>query len=281
MSSIAVLLTVHNRKEITVACLSRLFSQYNKGQYILSVYVVDDGSTDGTAEEITKLYPDVHLIKGDGTLFWNRGMHKAWEAAAKDKEHDFYLWLNDDTNIVPDCIERLLALSSANKDTAIIIGSTCATGNPNQVTYGGWKNGKLVTDLTKPNKCETMNGNIVLIPKSVYDVLGMNDPTFRHCLGDTDYALRAKEHEIDCLTGLGIFGECDAHESPTIWMDPSQPFAKRWKNFFGPLGNNPFEFFYFRRKHFGIIAACSTFVSNWLHFFFPQLWFNSNSKVNR
>lgn len=281
MSSIAVLLTVHNRKEKTVTCLSRLFSQIHNSQYILNVYVVDDGSTDGTSAEIAKLFPQVNLIIGDGNLFWNRGMHKAWEAAAKDKEYDYYLWLNDDTNIADDCIERLLDLSSANKDTAIIIGSTCATGNPNQITYGGWKNGKLLTDLTKPNKCRTMNGNIVLIPRSVYDVLGMNDPTFRHCLGDTDYALRANENGIDCLTGVGIFGECDAHDHPTIWMDPSQPFIKRWKNFFGPLGNNPFEFFYFRRKHFGIMAACSTFVSNWLHFFFPQFWYNSNSQENQ
>lgn len=273
MFHIAVLITVFNRKDKTIRCLSNLYKQNNAGRFFLSVFVVDDGSTDGTSEEIAKLYPEVHLIKGDGNLFWNRGMHKAWEAAVLDKDYDYYLWLNDDTNIVDDCVERLLDLSSANKNSAIIIGSTCAIGNPNQITYGGWKDGKLLTDLTKPNKCETMNGNIVLIPKFVYGVLGMNDPTFRHCLGDTDYALRAKEHGIDCLTGIGIFGECDAHESPTIWMDSSQPFAKRWKYFFSPLGNNPFEFFYFRKKHFGLIAACATFVSNWLHFFFPRLWY--------
>ena len=273
MSSIAVLLTVHNRKEKTVCCLSRLYSQIKINHYTLNVYLVDDGSTDGTPEVITKLYPNVNIINGDGNLFWNRGMHKAWETASKEKDYDYYLWLNDDTNIVNDCIERLLDLSSANRDKAIIVGSTCTTGNPGQITYGGWKNGKLFTNLSKPNKCETMNGNIVLIPKSVYVVLGMNDPTFRHCLGDTDYALRAKEQGIACLTGIGIFGECDAHERPTIWMDPSQPFEKRWKNFFSPLGNNPFEFFYFRRKHYGILAACATFVSNWLHFFFPRLWY--------
>lgn len=275
MLTIAVLITVYNRKEKTIRCLSNLFSQVNNDQYKLNVYLVDDGSTDSTSEEIAKLYPEVNLIKGDGTLFWNRGMHKAWETAAQDKEYDFYLWLNDDTNIFDDCIKRLLDLSTTNRDKAIIVGSTCATGNPDKITYGGWKNGILFTDLTQPNKCRTINGNIVLIPKSVYNILGMNDSTFRHCYGDTDYALRANEQGIVCLTGIGIFGECDAHEHPTIWMDPSQPFVKRWKNFFSPLGNNPFEFFYFRRKHFGLIAACATFVSNWLHFFFPWLWTKS------
>lgn len=277
MSSIAVLLTVHNRKEKTLKCLTKLFCQPIPDGYEISVFLTDDASTDGTAEEINRLFPQVNIVTGDGNLFWNRGMHKAWEAAVQSKAHVFYLWLNDDTIIADDCIERLLAHSSANRDSAIIVGSTCAIGTPNKITYGGWKNGALLTDLTQSNKCETMNGNIVLIPKSVYNVLGMNDPKFRHCLGDTDYALRANEHGIACLTGVGIFGECDAHEHPTIWMDPSQSFAKRWKNFFSPLGNNPFEFFYFRRKHFGTIAACITFVSNWLHFFFPQCWVKRNN----
>lgn len=280
MKTIAVLLTVHNRKEKTLQCLQRLFAQQIPSPYQLQVYLTDDGCTDGTPEAIRELYPEVHIVKGDGNLFWNRGMHKAWEAAVSVQEHDFYLWLNDDTNIAADCIERLLSQSSANEDKAIIVGSTCAISNPEKITYGGWKNSQLITDLSHPHGCKTMNGNIVLIPKSVYKVLGMNDPTFRHCLGDTDYALRANENHIPCLTGIDIFGECDLHEHPTVWMDPSQPFLMRWKNFMGPLGNNPFEFFYFRRKHFGTIAACSTFISNWIHFLIPRLWKKSYKNYN-
>lgn len=279
MNSIAVLLTVHNRKKKTLRCLEKLFQQHIPEGFDISVFLTDDGCTDGTAETVKTLFPMVHIILGDGSLFWNRGMHKAWETAAKD--FDFYLWLNDDTNITNDCIVRLLSHSADNQDSAIIIGSTCATDNAAKITYGGWKDGKLLTDVSKPNRCDTMNGNIVLIPKLVYNVLGMNDPTFRHCLGDTDYALRANEHGIACLTGVGVFGECDLHEHPTVWMDPSQPFSKRWKNFFSPLGNNPFEFFYFRRKHFGLMAAFATFVSNWVHFFFPQIWYKSNKCENR
>ena len=273
MKAIAVLLTVHNRKVKTLQCLRNLYAQQGVTDCQLHVYLTDDGCTDGTAEAIREQYPAVHIVEGDGSLYWNRGMHRAWEAAVADAvDYDYYLWLNDDTNITADCLQRLLTHSHEQQDRAIIVGSTSATGHPEQVTYGGWSDGRLITDLSHPASCQTMNGNIVLIPRAVYDVLGMNDATFRHCLGDTDYCLRAGEQGIPCLTGVGLFGTCDLHEHMTVWMDPSQPFMKRWRNFMGPLGNNPFEFFYFRRKHYGVLAACATFASNWIHFFFPRLW---------
>ena len=46
-------------------------------------------------EAVGKMFPQVHIIKGDGNLFWNRGMYMAWQAAIKEKDYDFYLWLND------------------------------------------------------------------------------------------------------------------------------------------------------------------------------------------
>lgn len=270
---IAVLLTVFNRKQQTLLCLERLFRQEIPEGYKLAVYLTDDGCTDGTSQAVLTQFPGlVNIIHGDGTLFWNRGMYLAWSVAVKDNDFDYYLWLNDDTFIYDGCIKRLLAESKIYDDKSIVVGSTCAIGNQNKITYGGWKKGKIIKDLSKPQKADTINGNIVLIPRHVYNVLGMNDNRFRHCAGDTDYGLRAKENNVLCMTGTGIFGECNQHERPTVWMDPSQPFRKRWENFLSPLGNNPFEFFYFKRKHYGLLAACITFCSMWTHFFLPWLW---------
>lgn len=273
MKHIAVLLTVFNRKKQTISCLENLFSQKISESYSISVYLTDDGCTDGTAQAVLEKFPrKVNIIQGDGTLFWNRGMYKAWNVAAKERVFDFYLWLNDDTFIYDGCITRLLSESERYEDKSIVVGSTCAVGNPSKITYGGWQNGKKITDVENRQWCDEINGNIVLIPKYVYDILGTNDPYFRHAAGDTDYGLRAKEAGVGCFIGKGIFGECDLHERPTVWMDPSQPFKKRWKNFFSPLGNNPFEFFYFKKKHKGLVAACITFCSMWTHFCLPWFW---------
>ena len=69
----AVLLTVFNRKEKTLKCLSRLFAQLPVEDLQIDVFLTDDGCTDGTAEAVENLFPSVHTLKGNGDLYWNRG----------------------------------------------------------------------------------------------------------------------------------------------------------------------------------------------------------------
>jgi len=110
----AVLLTCFNRKEKTLSCLESIYAQSNKEGFTLKVYLVDDGSTDGTSEAVKKNFPQVNVIKGDGTLFWNGGMRVAF-SKAMENEHDYYLWLNDDTFIYPDSLKILIETSKSIK----------------------------------------------------------------------------------------------------------------------------------------------------------------------
>src|SRR4028118_1511310 len=109
-TSIAVLMTCHNRKLKTLLTLESLFRQTLTSEIALSVYLVDDGSTDGTSEEVQQKYPQVKLFSGDGNLFWNGGMRIAFSEAMKD-EPDYYLWLNDDTVLAPEALNTLLTTS--------------------------------------------------------------------------------------------------------------------------------------------------------------------------
>lgn len=279
MKSIAVLMTVFNRATQTIKCLDHLFNQPLPEGYTLKVYLTDDGCTDGTPVKVANRYPDVIIVQGDGTLYWNRGMWTAWNRAVRDFDYDFYLWLNDDTFLFDSSLLRLLEESDKYNNRNVIVGSTCAVSNPNMITYGGIGAGGLFTNLSVNHECDQINGNIVLIPYTVFHAIGMNDYRFRHCLGDTDYGLRAKELGIPCITAIGLYGECDLHDHITIWMDPSQPLIKRYKNFMSPLGNNPYEFFYFKRKHYGFLRASATFLTMWIHFAFPRLWANMGRTV--
>lgn len=276
---VAAILTVHNRKEKTLTCLNRLFKQDLHESITIDVYLTDDGCTDGTRDSLEEFYPQVIVVPGDGNLFWNRGMYMAWKEAAK-RDYDFYFWLNDDTYLNDDTLKTLLETSSRHHHKAIIVGATSAVGHPTEITYGGWLGGKLITNVSKECRCNTFNGNIVIIPRSVYYLVGTNDPYYRHSLGDMDYGLMANEKGIEIWLAQGVMGECNRHENPTVWMDPSQPFKKRKNNFFSPTGNNPFEFFYYRHKHFGFMAACITFVTNYIHFLLPWLWKKSYKHFN-
>ena len=98
--SIAVLITCHNRASQTIHCLKQLFNQRGLGhEFILDLYLVDDNSSDGTADLIHAQFPLVNIIKGTGELYWNRGMHLAWETAAQKGTYTWYLNNNLNTAI--------------------------------------------------------------------------------------------------------------------------------------------------------------------------------------
>ena len=90
MKRIAALLTVHNRKDKTLACLGDLYKQHLPEGVVMEVYLTDDGCTDGTRESVKEKFPQVVIVNGDGSLFWNRGMIAAWKEAAKC-DYDYYL----------------------------------------------------------------------------------------------------------------------------------------------------------------------------------------------
>ena len=113
---IAVLLTCFNRKEKTLRCLQNLKEQTLPDNVVVTVVLVDDGSTDGTGDAVSKNYPDVNLIRSEGNLFWNQGMRLAWNTALQQRDYDYYLLMNDDTEIYSDAIMRLLVVEKEIKE---------------------------------------------------------------------------------------------------------------------------------------------------------------------
>ena len=60
MKSIAVLLTVFNRKDKTLQSLERLYKLLPLDDIQVDVYLTDDGCTDGTPEALTEYFPQVN-----------------------------------------------------------------------------------------------------------------------------------------------------------------------------------------------------------------------------
>ncbi len=273
MKSIAVLLTVFNRKDKTLECLEGVFNQNIPSGNKIEVFMVDDGSTDGTSEVVSKKFPNVNIIQGSGDLFWNRGMHLAWTIASKQQEFDYYLWLNDDTYLEEYAFGNLLKTSYDFKDESIVVGTTSALNNDNLVTYGGRSKKKgLLVPQQFPEECDYFNGNIVLIPSYVHKIVGLNDPMFRHALGDFDYGLRAKAKGLKIYIAPEILGRCDLHTELATWCNPKKSFIKRWKAFRSPLGNNPEEFYKFEKRHKGLRIALFHYLTNHIRLLAPSLW---------
>lgn len=274
MKSLAILLTCHNRKDKTLACLSSLYTCIVPEGYLFEVFLVDDGSTDSTSEAVREQFPVVNIIQGDGNLYWNRGMYLAWKTAAEFKDYDIYLWLNDDTLLFADAVKNILAVGKQTNFSAIICGATCAKDSLH-VTYSGkvHSQNKLLAPNGTIQQCHMVNGNFLLVPKVIFDKVGNLDWKFRHAIGDFDYGLRAQKAGFKCYIAPQFVGTCEANPTLPKWCLKSTPLVKRFKLLYSPLGYaEPIPFFIYEHRHFGLATALKHFFSINLRALMPQLW---------
>lgn len=224
MLKVAVLIACHNRRQITIRCLEKLYDAC-PNDWILEIYLVDDGSTDGTAEAVKNFDMGINLLVGDGSWYWAYSMHYA--EASIDKPCDAILWVNDDIELYPDSLKRVSELHKKHLNS-ILVGQFCET-NSNKITYGGLKkydrhplHFEQVFSFNEPNCVDTFNGNFVFIPKNLADMIGPIDGQFGHAYADIDYGLRARRLDISLLVIPGFLGTCD--KIPQI--EPSRRISK-------------------------------------------------------
>lgn len=272
---VAILMTCYNRKDKTFACLDAIVKSALPDRCLLEVFLVDDGSIDGTERAVRESYPQVNIIKGDGSLYWNGGMRVAF-AAAMERVFDYYLWLNDDTLLYPTAIETLIStsrnLQAKQGKSVIVVGST-RDANDGRLTYGGVMRPKkrkattfaLVTPRDVPIECETMNGNCVLVPSEVAQVVGNMEPKFAHAMGDLDYGLRARQVGFSVWMMAGFAGTCANNAATGSFNDASLPVAVRMRKMMQPKGLPVSSWRVFTQRHAGI--------------FWPIFWLLPYAKV--
>jgi GT2 family glycosyltransferase len=254
---VAAVMTVFNRKEQTLACLESLRRQAGHDA-LLEPYVVDDGSTDGTSAAVAERFPEVTLLSGDGTLYWVHGMHLGL-ARAFEGDYDHYLWLNDDTQLDDDAVSVLLQASkdvaARTPNPAIIVGSTRDPAS-GALTYGGRERRsrlrrtrfEVLEPGDEPRPTETMNGNIVLVPREVVRRIGNIDPAYRHMWGDQDYGLRARAADCEVWTAPGTIGACSRNPLPVYGQ---RPYLDDLRTLFSVKGLLPSNWATFTRRWAG------------------------------
>jgi len=281
---VAVLLTCFNRKDKTLRCLENLAVQKLPENVRLSVVLVDDGSSDGTSDAVRNNYPDVIVVEGEGDLYWNQGMRLAWNTALKQQHFDYFLLLNDDTELYCDAISRLLnvekEIRETSEKTGVIVGSTIDSftklhtyGGNNQLKTLFWKGFRFsrVKPGEVPLRCDTFNANCVLISNEIVKDIGILSDRFTHGMGDFDYGLRAREKGSFCWIAPGYIGTCSINEITSTWLDPSMPLKQRNKLQKTPKGMPTSEWLYFVKRHTGFMWVLA-WLQLKLRLYFPRAW---------
>ena len=277
--SVCALLTCFNRRDTTLACLRALGASTGVEHVELHAVLVDDGSSDGTAQAVRAEFPWVEVVVSDGSLFWCRGMHLAFETAFR-KGFDHYVWLNDDTTLRNEALAGLLACEAwlrARTDAPVIVVGNTVDPVTGAHTYGGERQPSALASFRveriapgpAPQRCDTMTGNIVLIPAHAAECVGNIDPAFEHAMGDTDYALRARRLGVELWVAPHVHGSCAHNSVAGTYLDASLPTTERWKRMLHRKGLPWRSWLTFTRRHTGVMWP--------LYFAWPyaKLWVGS------
>lgn len=265
MKSIAILITVFNRKDKTLQCLHSIKAQKGLSECEVDIFIVDGGSTDGTPDAIRAEYPEVNMSVHDG-LYWAGGMRKAWnEALEYRQDYDYFWLLNDDTTLYPQCLKNLID-TERKFPNGIYIGATCDSKTKNY-SYGGIKlqnrnfsKGNIVIPNGKYQQVDMGNANIMLISRSAYDNLGTLSTVYTHGIADYDYTLRAIDKKIPVILVPDYCGECtDDHGNN--WLPQNRTLKERLKYLYSPKGLAYREYLY------------------WIKTFFPKEYYSAKLKL--
>lgn len=177
----------------------------------VEVFVVVDGSNDGTIEMINSNFPEVKVVFGDGNLWYTKSINEGLINASK-LNPDFYLLLNDDLLVEDDYLQSLInSYQKVEKNS--IIGSLSVTNDLNHTiffsgvkTIENWR-AKRIMYLpygeaydAKEHKgvfsSEVLPARGMLIPSQVYNKLGLLDESFPQYGSDDEYSLRAHKFNI-------------------------------------------------------------------------------------
>ena len=265
MSSVTALLTSHNRRRATTAAIDAWFDQRVDGDVELRAVLADASSSDGTADAVAGSHPRLSVVSVDADVFWNAGMRAAWSEAALG-DPDWYVWLNDDTVLDPTALATLLDVAAAQPGGPIVVGSV-RDPDTGSFTYGGVRRHdrlrplrfEYIQPVERPEQVETMNGNVVLVPREAYRRIGSLDPAFSHGMGDFDYGLRARREGFEVWLAPGTVGTCARNEPK---QPPSGPL-EAWRRLRSPKGLPLPDWLVFARRWGGLmwpVYAASPYV---------------------
>ena len=128
MADIDVVIPTWNGWEMLERCLVTLANQTAEH----TVIVVDNGSSDGTVQRARERFPAVTLVELPENLGFGRAVNRGIEAGSAP----FVVLVNNDVELDPDFLERIVAPLRADEGTGSVAGLLVVPGRERVDSYG-------------------------------------------------------------------------------------------------------------------------------------------------
>jgi GT2 family glycosyltransferase len=244
---VAVVVPVYNKLPLTLRFLDS-FRHVRYPHYEL--VIVDDGSTDGTAEALAGR-PGLTVLRGDGNLWWT-GATNVGVRYALERGFSYVLTINNDTCVCPDFLDRLVARAEAEPRT--LVGSRINfLEEPTRVWAAGgrveWSAGIVLQLLgygmqerdvialaPSPWSVPILTGCGTLVPAACYRDVGLyDDRWFPQYHADSEFVLRAARKGYRALVDLDAIVWNDARNTSPVKWGLRLGFSRRSPLYWRPL----------------------------------------------
>ena len=187
-----ILLPVFNRLKKTQEFIAGLKRQMFQDFHLV---LLDDGSTDGTADWVKQALPGVTVIQGNGTWWWGGALHvgRQWLIKQNFDSEKFVMIINDDTIIAPDFLENgIKALESRPRSILFARNYSAKSGALLDAgVFADWKNLFFTCEI-KPEQINCLSSRGLLLRISDLIAIGGFYPTLLpHYGSDYEYTYRA------------------------------------------------------------------------------------------
>lgn len=209
-AELTIIVVSYNTKQMTLDCLRTLYENTHVARF--HTVVLDNASSDGSAEAVAEHFPQVELIASSE----NHGFAKGNNIVAANATTEWLLLLNPDTEVHPHAVDNLLAFAKSHPEAGITGGRTTypdgslnawscmnkitpwsafchATGltaafktSPlfNTEAIGGWQRDSV-------RSVDIVVGCFLMIPRDLWNQLGGFDLTYFMYGEESDLCLRA------------------------------------------------------------------------------------------
>jgi GT2 family glycosyltransferase len=278
--TVAILIPIYNRLNNIDSCFDSLLKNTYQDYKIV---IIDDGSTDGSAEHIKANYPETEILKGDGNLWWAGAINLGIDYALANN-FKYVLTFNDDQICQNDFLDKLMQYAS---DSSILSSLILYQSDRNKILSSGilfdykkaqtrgFKNENSIQEIgNMPYQVEASPGYSLLIPTTVLRTFGKFDHLrFPQINMELEFCLRMRRN------GISIF----VIPESIVWNDRSDKsddpisFTNPWKRAKWFTSNIKSDLSFKQSQHLYkmLLEYCNG--SQYLLFF--RHWFRYSTKV--
>jgi hypothetical protein len=196
-ATVAVVLVNWNGWQNTRACVEALQATE---RVRLLIVIVDNGSTDGSQDQLANLGANTHLITSTRNNGWAEGSNIGIRYALSEGFDHIFL-LNNDAFVRPDTIERLLSAFDGRRSDCPVLGPLVVNADGDGYQFVGASIDP-ATGLPQPLNAEAPPSSSSLVPTSFvigaallahrrhFEAVGLIEPRFFLNYDETDWCFR-------------------------------------------------------------------------------------------